>query len=213
MSNHHADTALPPIDPLFEGVTRYVDPYTGCATAKLLPGQFFVGGARDCITTVVGACLTVCLYDAGAGCGGMLQLLLPAPQGRASAYVEAGFDAIEREAFVRMEALVGCVERAGGRREHIVAKLFGAAVIDPVMSESARETLRLVRDYLRTANIREESADTGLLQARKVMFYPAEGRVRLKKLGDLPNDTLPRRERDYYAGALQRRAAARPRGA
>ena len=211
MSNP-ADTVLPPIDPLFEGVTRYVDPWTGCATAKLLPGQFFVGGARDCITTVVGACLTVCLYDPEAGCGGMLQVLLPAPERRAITATDAGFDATEREAFVRMEALAAAIERAGGRRECMVAKLFGAAVIDADMSESARETLRLVRDYLRTANIREESADTGLLQARKIMFWPAEGRVRLKKLGELPNDTLPRREREYYATALQRRAATRPRG-
>jgi chemotaxis protein CheD len=211
MSTQPADTELPPIDPQFEGVTRYVDPYTGCATAKLLPGQFFVGGERDCITTVVGACLTVCLYDASAGFGGMLQLLLPAPAGRTGTMAAPGFDAVEREAFVRMEALVTSIERAGGRRERVAAKLFGAAVIDPEMSESARETLRLVRDYLRTANIREESADTGLLQARKVMFYPAEGRVRLKKLGDLPNDTLPRREREYYATALQRRAATRTR--
>lgn len=212
MSQFQPGGVLPPLAPPFDGVIRYIDPYTGCATAKLVTGQFFVGGARDRITTITGAAVTVCLYDPDAACGGMLQMLLPAGPARPAAHAAGGFDPGEREACMRMDALVGVLERQGAWPERLRAKLFGAAQFDAQTGDSARETLRLVRDYLRTSNIPEESADTGLLQARKLVFSPADGRVRLKKLGSLPNDTLPRREREYHAAAMQRRAATRGRG-
>ena len=63
MSTHSRASTLPPLEPPYDRVTRYIDPHTGLVTAKLVPGQLFVGGSRDCITTVVGSCLTVCIHD------------------------------------------------------------------------------------------------------------------------------------------------------
>lgn len=207
MSTYSGASTLPPLEPPYDRVTRYIDPHTGLVTAKLVPGQLFVGGTRDCITTVVGACLTVCMHDPRACTGGMLQFLLPCPRGvTAPPLRSGGLEPADRYAFLALEALVGALEARGARRAQIVAKLFGAAQVDAELSESSRETLRQVRDYLRVERIPEEASDTGLLQARKVVFHPGEGRVRLKKLGELPNDTLPRREREYYARVLARAA-------
>jgi chemotaxis protein CheD len=203
MSIYNAATTLPPLEPPYDKVTRYIDPHTGLATAKLVPGQLFVGGTRDCITTVVGACLTVCMHEPRARCGGMLQFLLPCPRSPAPSRT-VGLDASERYAYFALEALVDALQLRGARRANMVVKLFGAAQVDPELAESSRETLRQVRDYLRVERMAVEGADTGLLQARKIVFHPGEGRVRLKKLGELPNDTLPRREREYYARVLLR---------
>ena len=202
MSTYSRATPLPPLEPPYDRVIRYIDPHTGLVTAKLVPGQLFVGGTRDCITTVVGACLTVCMHDARARAGGMLQFLLPYP--RVTVAPARGLEPADRYAFLALEALVGALEARGARRSQMVAKLFGAAQVDGELAESSRETLRQVRDYLRVERIAEEASDTGLLQARKVVFHPGEGRVRLKKLGELPNDTLPRREREYDDRVLAR---------
>ena len=204
MSTHSSAATLPPLEPPYDRVIRYIDPHTGLVTAKLVPGQLFVGGSKDCITTVVGSCLTVCIHDPRARTGGMLQFLLPGPRSATAPARSGGLEASERYAFLALEALVGALEARGARRPHLVAKLFGAAQVDPELAESSRETLRQVRDYLRVERISEEASDTGLLQARKVVFHPGEGRVRLKKLGELPNDTLPRREREYYGRVLSR---------
>ncbi len=204
MSTFSGAATLPPLEPPYDRVTRYIDPHTGLATAKLVPGQLFVGGTRDCITTVVGACLTVCMHDAWARTGGMLQFLLPCPRAGSAPARSGGLEPADRYAFLALEALVGALEGRGSRRPRLVAKLFGAAQVDAELAESSRETLRQVRDYLRVERIPEEASDTGLLQARKVVFHPGEGRVRLKKLGELPNDTLPRREREYYGRVLAR---------
>ncbi len=203
MSIYNGAATLPPLEPPYDKVTRYIDPHTGLATAKLVPGQLFVGGTRDCITTVVGSCLTVCMHEPRARCGGMLQFLLPCPRSPAPPRT-AGLDASERYAYFALEALVDALQLRGARRANMVVKLFGAAQVDPELAESSRETIRQVRDYLRVERMAVEGADTGLLQARKIVFHPGEGRVRLKKLGELPNDTLPRREREYYARVLLR---------
>lgn len=198
-----AATELPALDPPMDRVTRYIDPYTGMVTAKLVPGQLFVGGLRDCITTVVGSCVTVCLHDPLARCGGMLQFLLPCPRGAAWP-AGSGSDAAWRSAFLALETLVAMLEGRGSRRGQLRAKIFGAAKVDPALADSSRETIRLVREYFRSERILEDGADTGMLHARKIVFQPGDGRVRLKKLGDLPNDTLPRREREYYARVMAR---------
>jgi chemotaxis protein CheD len=207
MSTFSSAATLPPLEPPYDRVTRYIDPHTGLVTAKLVPGQLFVGGSRDCITTVVGSCLTVCMHDPFSRTGGMLQFLLPFAPGGAASTRNGGLDPSERYAFLALEALLGALMARGARREGFVAKLFGAARVDPELAGSSRETLRQVRDYFRVERIPEEASDTGLLQARKVVFHPGDGRVRLKKLGELPNDTLPRRERDYYGRVLARAAA------
>ena len=203
MSIYNGAATLPPLEPPYDMVTRYIDPHTGLATAKLVPGQLFVGGTRDCITTVVGSCLTVCMHEPRARCGGMLQFLLPCQRSPAPSRT-VGLDASERYAYFALEALVDALQLRGARRANMVVKLFGAAQVDPELAESSRETIRQVRDYLRVERMAVEGADTGLLQARKIVFHPGEGRVRLKKLGELPNDTLPRREREYYARVLLR---------
>ncbi len=206
MSTYSGAASLPPLEPPYDRVIRYIDPHTGLVTAKLVPGQLFVGGSRDCITTVVGSCLTVCMHDPLTRTGGMLQFLLPCAPGLAESARVGGLVPSERHAFLALEALLGALAARGARRSGLVAKLFGAARVDPELAESSRETLREVRDYLRVERIPEEASDTGLLQARKVVFHPGEGRVRLKKLGELPNDTLPRREREYYGRVLARAA-------
>jgi chemotaxis protein CheD len=209
MSQFRGANSLPPLEPPYDRVTRYIDPHTGMVTAKLVPGQLFVGGARDCITTVVGSCVTVCMHDARARCGGMLQFLLPfTVPGTLPARAQGGFDAPERLAFLALETLVTGLESRGARRGTLRTKLFGAARVDPLLADSSRDTIHRVRSYLRTERIVEDGADTGLLQARKIVFHPGEGRVLIKKLGELANDTLPRREREYYERVMARAGAA-----
>jgi len=51
----------PPVVPACEAVRRSWDPEHRRWTASLLPGEIFVTRHDECITTVVGSCIAVCI--------------------------------------------------------------------------------------------------------------------------------------------------------
>jgi chemotaxis protein CheD len=56
---------------------------------------------------------------------------------------------------------------------------------------------QFVRHFLATEGIPIIAADLLDLHPRKVYFFPNSGRVLVKKIARLHNDTLVRREREY----------------
>jgi chemotaxis protein CheD len=56
---------------------------------------------------------------------------------------------------------------------------------------------QFVRDYLRAENIRVLAEDLNDIYPRKVYFFPRTGKVLVKKLKQLNNNTLANREQDY----------------
>ena len=60
-----------------------------------------------------------------------------------------------------------------------------------------------VLEFLRTEGIPVSARDLLDIHPRKVYFFPATGRVLVKKLTRLHNDTLLRRESEYAARLTQ----------
>jgi len=56
---------------------------------------------------------------------------------------------------------------------------------------------QFVRDFLHTENIRIVAEDLNDVHPRKVYFFPQTGKVLVKKLKQLNNYTLVKREQDY----------------
>lgn len=84
---------------------------------NLMMGQLHAS-ARPClISTVLGSCVAVCLWDAHAGVGGMNHYMLPQWDGRGLPSPRFGNIAIP--------ALLRAVLEVGGRRNTLVAKMFG----------------------------------------------------------------------------------------
>lgn len=99
-----------------------VEPDAGPAHAFVLPGQVRVAAAPATFTTILGSCVTVCLFDRGAGVGGLNHFLLPGAPTRSA-------DDPLRWAEPSCEALLAAVILAGARRKALEAKLFGGAHI------------------------------------------------------------------------------------
>ena len=56
---------------------------------------------------------------------------------------------------------------------------------------------RFVKEYLKAENIRVVAEDLNDVWPRKVYFFPRTGKVLVKKLKQLHNNTLVNREQDY----------------
>lgn len=146
------------------------------AQVYLHAGQLAVVTTPTAITTVLGSCVAVCLYDPIARVGGMNHFLLP--------------HAVERERSARFGAiavpqLIDAVVRAGACRGGLVAKVFGGASVIASMrpgvtlgGENADLALRLLAE----ASIPVLDRDVGGNRGRKVVFLADEGTAWVRHL-------------------------------
>ncbi|MDY0300376.1 MAG: chemotaxis protein CheD [Trichlorobacter sp.] len=87
----------------------------------LFPGTLHVDAGECVITTVLGSCVAVCLWDEAKGGGGMNHFMLPLWNGEGLATPKYGT--------IAMEKLLEQVLAAGCKKERLVAKVFGGANI------------------------------------------------------------------------------------
>jgi len=168
--------------------------------AKILPGEYYFTGKDMLIVTVLGSCVSACIRDRSSGVGGMNHFMLPDGGGDADSPVSASM----RYGTYAMEILINDLLKAGARRENLEAKVFGGGnVLRGFVAINVGERNALfVRDYLKAENIRITAEDLNDIHPRKVYFFPRTGKVLVKKLKQMNNNTLVNREQDY-ASRLQ----------
>lgn len=191
---------MKPCLPQFSHIKRYDDPVNEIVSAKLLPGQYYVTTQNEMITTLLGSCISVCIYDEKTGHGGMNHFMLPGEAGdRKSGWSELDEEST-RYGLYAMEGLINDVLKCGSRRENLRAKAFGGGKIIENMTDVGRRNISFVRQYLQVEGLTLVGSDLGLIYPRKVNFFPQTGKVMVKRLHALRNDTIQRREKDYIAG-------------
>lgn len=173
----------------------YYDRSFDIEAAKILPGEYFFTNKTMLIVTVLGSCVAACIRDRLSGIGGMNHFMLPEGGGEPGNPLSAS----TRYGSYAMETLINQLLKAGARRENLEAKVFGGGnVLRGFTSMNVGErNARFVRDFLRTENIRIVAEDLNDIHPRKVYFFPATGKVLVKKLRQLNNYTLVKREQDY----------------
>jgi chemotaxis protein CheD len=65
------------------------------------------------------------------------------------------------------------------------------------MTDVGQTNIDFVRAYMRTEGFTVLGEDLGDVYPRKVYFQPSTGKVRVKKLVSVRNDTIYARERNY----------------
>jgi len=174
---------------------RYYDPRFQIEAIKILPGEYFVTGRQVVIVTVLGSCVSACIYDRGAGVGGMNHFMLPD-------HHEGGLlSESARYGAYAMEMLINNLIKAGAARSRLEAKIFGAGHILAGMSQTdiGARNAAFTLNYLENEGIPVKASDLLDIHPRKVYFFPAEGKVLVKKLKSLHNSTIAQRELEYEA--------------
>jgi chemotaxis protein CheD len=173
----------------------YYDRTFDCDAAKILPGEYYYTGKNMLIVTVLGSCVSACIRDRVTGLGGMNHFMLPDGGGDAGSPVSASM----RYGTFAMEVLINDLLKAGARREHLEAKVFGGgAVLRGLTAMNVGErNAAFVMNFLKTERIPVLAEDLNDIHPRKVYFFPKTGKVLVKKLMQTQNDTLAKRELDY----------------
>ncbi|MDQ6995654.1 MAG: chemoreceptor glutamine deamidase CheD [Mariprofundaceae bacterium] len=182
----------------FEHINMYYDKCHNIETAKLLPGDYYVTSRAEAIVTVLGSCVSACIRDRVFGIGGMNHFMLPIHEGDQSNWHGDVTDNITRFGNYAMEHLINDILSHGGMRKNLEIKVFGGGRIIKGMSDIGACNARFVLDYLKEENLSVESQDLNGDQPRKIYYFPKTGRVLMRKLASLHNDTLINREKKYF---------------
>lgn len=122
------------------------------------------------MSTVLGSCVAVCLFDPTARVGGMNHFLLVGETRNDAADLKYGVNA--------MELLINKVLRAGGQRHALKAKLFGGARMTDHARDIGSSNAKFALEFLQREGIPCIAQSLGGDKARRVQFTPTSGAAR-----------------------------------
>jgi chemotaxis protein CheD len=98
-----------------------------------------------------------------------------------------------------MEILINHITKLGARRAYLEAKVFGGGNVLPNMKVAnvGERNADFVLKFLATEKIRVVAQDLVDIYPRKVYYFPKTGKVMVKKLRNIHNDTIFEREKNY----------------
>ena len=181
-----------------EHISRFWDKRHNIFSAKILPGEFYVSMHGELISTVLGSCISACIRDVKMGIGGMNHFMLPmgCEEEHAGKY---HLTSATRYGNFAMEMLINEILKAGGKRKNLEVKLFGGGRVLASMTkiDIGNKNINFVHEYLEEEGLSITCEDTGDIYPRKVLFFADTGKVRVKKLKNMHNDTIKKREEKY----------------
>jgi chemotaxis protein CheD len=189
---------------------RSWDATLNCWAAKIQPGEFYITTSKDeAITTVLGSCISACMRDPQLGVGGMNHFMLPedTTTGRSSWLNESTGLATRYGSFA-METLINALLKMGARRDRLEVKLFGGGHVLNASIDVGDRNIDFARHWLKTEGLPVVAEDVGGNMPRRVVYFPADGKVKVKHLRTAESRDIATRERNYLGTV-----AAKPVGA
>lgn len=148
----------------------------------LHPGELFVSRQATLVTTILGSCVTVCLFHPLHRAGAMCHCLLPVgdhyPDNQSYRYVDS-----------TLPRMIKALKETGLPLQGMQAKLFGGAVITAKSAPDAETTVRvgpanveMARNVLKNLGIPLVAECVGGHKGYKLFFNSGTGDVFLSRL-------------------------------
>ena len=194
-----AETPKPSPVSGFEKIQRYWDPALSHWNAKILPGEYYVTRNEEVITTVLGSCISACIRDPSAQVGGMNHFMLPedSSSGDGNRWLDPVAGLATRYGTHAMESLINELMKLGASRSRFEIKLFGAGRILASVTDVGARNIEFVHEFLKTEGFRALAEDLGDIYPRRVAYFPATGKVKVRKLRPLEATAIAEAERKY----------------
>jgi len=145
----------------------------------LHPGQIFVSAEPHRVTTILGSCVSVCMWDGARGIGGLNHFLLPHWAGDGHSSARFGNVAIR----MLVDGLVGL----GVQRRRLQAKVFGGACVMEAFRGTGEhlgvKNVEVAARMLHDEGVDVVARDVGGRRGRKLIFQTNEGSVWMRLLG------------------------------
>lgn len=165
--------------------------YTSVKDIPLCVGELIVAKGPVTVSTVLGSCVSVCLFVNDQSAGGMIHFALPKPMGNVQLNDEYRYASIAIPKLIKeLVRLSGC------EISQISAKIVGGSSEEDTQFKSQHqaglENIRSAKTLLTEYGIPIVGESTGGSTGRKVIFHIPSGRLQVAKIAETkPPTQLP----------------------
>jgi chemotaxis protein CheD len=135
------------------------------------------------IGTILGSCVSACLWDPEARIGGMNHIVLPERTG--------SWNSIDSYGASDMERLINALLRQGATRGRLRSKIFGGANMIVGLPDIGQRNVDFLTAFLAREGIPIDGSSLGGNQARMVRFWPYSGRARQRLVDRVDEAVAP----------------------
>jgi chemotaxis protein CheD len=171
------------------------------------PGEYYLTAADTIISTVLGSCIAVGIFDPAEGIGGLNHFMLPGELVRDELIRSPN----AKYGMYAMELLINDLMKMGLRRERMRAKVFGGGAVLRIKGGKTnipRSNIDFAFEYLAKEGIPVLASDVGGREPRKIFFFARTGKVLLKRIAGSLATLVEMEEEDY----LERISSRPPEG-
>lgn len=142
----------------------------------LYPGYIFFSKDPYKITTILGSCVSICLWDSKKKVGGM------------NHYIYANYRKSESKGIsgaISIPYLIKLLVESGSKIEDLEASIIGGAsskILEPTV---AKENVLIAKEILRKYSIKVIGVHTGGFKGRKITFDNYTGKIDIAYLREL----------------------------
>jgi chemotaxis protein CheD len=165
----------------------------------LHPGDYYATREDAVVSTVLGSCVSVGLYDAQSMAGGLNHFMLPGELGKDGL---AG-SASAKYGMYAMEILINDLMKLGIAKSCLRAKVFGGGAVLRGLGRTAMNRIpagnvEFAFEYLKKEGIPVIASDVGGDRARRIFFFARGGKVLQRKFGGPRTGALESEEERYF---------------
>jgi chemotaxis protein CheD len=174
----------------------FFDNKFGKSIVSIGPGEYYTSSEPLIIQTVLGSCISVCLFTDYDIIAGMNHFMLPKAK-RDPSDIESDS---ARYGMNAMEILINTLLKSGVQRKHLKAKVFGGGNILGLDNQKDRvgdNNIQFILNYLDKENIPIISNHLGGSHARKILFFVDSKKVLLKEINKSEAFKTAKEELEY----------------
>ncbi len=158
------------------GVSALPRSSDGLTRVTIMQGETRISDDPSVIlTTVLGSCISACLYDPLAKVGGLNHFLLAEPGSG-----DTDIRSLQRYGVYAMEVLINAMMAMGAVRSNLKARIYGGASLRDGFRDIGATNALFARRFLQDERIALVGEDVGGHGARRVEFRPTLGLARCR---------------------------------
>ncbi len=176
---------------------------SGRSLKIIYPGEYYITSENELIGTLLGSCVSVCLYDDKNRVGAMNHFMLPGKT-NGTRIGEAGF---AKYGIAAVNTIIAGMLKKGAERKNLEAKVFGGGRVLDLDGKKFNNmipdnNIRVAKLILEIEDIPIIALDVGEDYTRKIIFDINSGKVFLRKMRKQKvNELVLKRDQKYIKKA------------